>query len=610
MPATNYLFDTRDVKFVLKEWLDMDKLLAMDEYKDFYTTDDIDAYIDVAFKIARDVVAPANGDADLIGAQFADGKVTLPESVKNAYYKVAEAGMGACWFDHREAGNIPRTVAAAQIEMITSASPCMCMYWGAGGSAADVIQLFGSEEVSKLFVDKMFDSTWGGTMNLTEPGAGSDLGNLSTKAFPTDTPGLYKIKGTKCFITAGDTDLWENIVHLVLARPEGAKAGTSGIALFAVPKFRPNPDGSVGEFNDVITVGIEHKMGLKGSATCTLSYGENNDCYGWIIGNPPNEEGKAQGMAQMFHMMNEARLGTGLMALSCATEAYLNARDYAKIRIQGQKITDPKGPRVAIIEHEDVKRMLLHQKAVTEACRALLYKSYWLTDMALASKDEEEKKYHDDMFMINNPMCKAYVTEVAWPLVGEAIQCYGGYGYSEEYGVAQLARDVKIYSIWEGTTYIQSMDLVGRKFMMGKGKPFMRWMGDIAKFMEANKENTEFAAEFKMLGEAYGAFGEVLGLFRTHLTEGRISYMPLWATRIMMAMSMVYCGMLMLEQGLVASAKLKEVGDEHFDANFYKGKIASTRFYLLNEVPQVLAIRSSLATADFSAVELKPEYLG
>lgn len=608
MPSTNFIFDTRELKFIVKEWLDTEKLLSYDEYKEYYSIDDFDAFIDVAYKIARDVLAPANGDADTIGAKFEDGNVFLPESVKNAYYTVCEAEMGPSAFDYSIEGHAPRLFTTAQNEMLTAASPCMVMYWGAGGTAADVIATYGSDEAKQLFLEKMFSAQWGGTMNLTEPGAGSDVGATTTKATPTDKEGVYKIKGTKCFITAGDTDLWENIVHLVLARIEGARPGTSGISLFAVPKYRINDDGTVGAWNDVTTVGIEHKMGLRGSSTCTLSYGDNNDCYGWLIGNPPDETGKAQGLSQMFKMMNEARLSTGMMALSCAGEAYFNAREYAKVRVQGTKMTDMKGPRVAIIEHEDVKRMLLHQKACTEAMRALIYKTYWYTDMALAATDPDEKKYYDDMFMVNNPLCKAYPTEMAWGLVGEAIQCYGGYGFSEEYPVAQLARDVKIYSIWEGTTYIQSMDLVGRKFNMDKGKPFMRWITEIGQFIEANKNKGDFVAEFQMLSEAYQAFSEILMMLRAKMTEGKISYMPLWATRIMFAMSMVYCGMLMLEQGIVANHKLSELADDHHDVNFYKGKIASARFYLLNEVPNVFSIKRQFESADFTAVEIDPAH--
>lgn len=610
MAATNYLFDTRESKFIIKEWLDMDKLLSTPTYRDYWTKDDIDAFMDVAFKIGRDVLAPANEACDTIGAKFENGEVILPEEVINAYKTVVEAELGPQFNDREAEGRLPRTFACIISEMLTAANACMTPYWGLSGAAAEVIQHNGSEELKAKVLPKMFTGEWAGTMNLTEPGAGSEVGAALTKAYPTDTPGLYKIKGQKSFITGGDHPMTENHIHLVLARIEGAAPGTAGISLFVVPKFRINDDGSLGESNDVITAGIEHKMGIKGSATCTLNFGENDNCYGWLVGNPPDENGKAEGMRQMFEMMNEARLGTGLLALSCAGEAYLNAREYCKTRIQGTKLTNPKGPRVRIIEHEDIRRMLLHQKACTEACRALITKTYWYFDMSADSEDPEEREHCENMFMINNPMCKAYPTELAWPLIGEAIQCYGGYGFMEEYPVAQLARDCKIYSIWEGTTYIQAMDLVGRKFMMGKGKPFMKWMGELGAFIEANKNVEGFTTEMAMLAEAYASFGSILGTFQTYLKEGKITYMPLYATRILQAMAMVYCGMLMMDQGMLAARKLAEVGEDHYDAAFYKGKIASAKFYVMNEVPQIFSIEKTIKAGDHTAVDMPEEALG
>lgn len=609
MPASNFIYDTSELKFLVKEWLDTEKLLACDEYKDYYSVDDLDMFLDVAYKVARDVAAPANEAADTVGAKLKDGNVYLPESVKEAYYTVVETGMGPSAFNYEEEGHIPRLFNACQNEIITSAAACLILYWVTGGSAADVISTYGDEALKARVLPNMFSGKWGGTMNLTEPGAGSDLGATSTKAFPTDTPGVYKIKGTKCFITSGDTDLWDNIIHLVLARIEGAREGTSGISLFAVPKNRFDDEGNITEWNDVATVGLEEKMGLHGSATCMLTYGENNDCYGWLIGDPPGEDGRAKGLSQMFLMMNESRLSTGLMALSVAEQAFYNAREYAKIRVQGRKVTDRKGPRVAIIEHEDVKQMLLHQKAVTEAMRALILKTYWYTDMALASSDPEIKKHCNDMYMINNPLCKAYASEMAWDLCGEAIQCYGGYGFIEEYPVAQLARDSKIYSIWEGTTFIQSMDLVGRKFNMDDGQPFQKWLGEIEQFVEQHKDDQNFAAEIQMLSKGYSSFRNILSLLKEKVEAKQFDYQALWANRVMFAMSIVYCGMLLLDQAILAQQKLDE-GDTTFDPNFYHGKVASARFYAMNEVPKIFTIESTMKNADTSVIELKPEYLG
>lgn len=610
MPATNYLFDLRELKFLVKEWLDTPTLLACDEYKDYYSVDDLDAFVELAYKIARDVVAPANGDADTIGVRFKDGRVYLPESMKKAYYTIRDAGMGPSAFNFAEEGHVPRLFSACQNEILTAAAPCMILYWVTGGPAADVIQTYGDEALKAKVLPNMFAGIWGGTMNLTEPGAGSDLGATSTKAYPTGTPGWYKIKGTKCFISSGDADLWDNIIHLVLARIEGAREGTAGISLFAVPKNRFDDQGKITQWNDVTTVNVEHKMGLHGSSTCTLAYGENDDCYGWLLGEPPGEDGRAHGLAQMFMMMNESRLSTGLMALSVAEEAYYNAREYAKIRVQGKKITDPRGPRVPIIEHEDVKYMLLHQKACTEAMRALLMKTYWYTDMALAVSDPQAKKYYHDMYMINNPLCKAYCSEMAWGLCGEAIQCYGGYGFIEEYPVAQLARDSKIYSIWEGTTFIQSMDLVGRKLNMDGGQPFQKWMQEIIQYLENHCHHKDFAGELDMLSRAYRAFVNMLQMLAEKMKAGETAYQGLWANRMMFAMSMVYCGVLMLDQGILARQKLGEIGADSFDTHFYKGKVASARFYILNEVPKVFSIEQSIACNDSSVLDLKPEYLG
>lgn len=610
MPATNYVFDTRELKFLVKEWIDIDTLLACDEYKDYYSKEDVDAFIDVAYKIARDVIAPSNEEGDTIGVTFKDGKVYIPEAMKKAFRVVSEAGMAAGGFNYAEEGHLPRLFQLCQNEILTSASGSLIMYWILGGSAADVIEQFGSEELKAKTLPKMFSDQWGGTMNLTEPGAGSDVGATATKAFPTDTPGLYKIKGNKIFITSGDGDLYENIIHMVLARVEGAREGTAGLSLFAVPKYRFDDQGNIIEWNDVTTVGIEHKLGLHGSATCTLAYGENDDCYGWLCGDPPNEKGIGAGMSQMFVMMNESRLSTGMMALSVTEQAYYNAREYAKIRVQGKKMSDPKGPKVAIIEHEDVKRMLLHQKSCLDAMRALLYKAYFYTDLALASNNPEEKEWADDMFMILNPLVKAYISDMGWTLCGEAIQCYGGYGFIEEYPVAQLARDVKIYSIWEGTNFIQSMDLVGRKFNMKKGAPFQMWRDEIKTFIDNNSGDGSFPAEVQLLSDAYEAFSDIVNMLSDKVKDGKISYQGLWATRVMTATAMVYCGMLILDQGMLAQRKLAELGDDHYDANFYKGKIASARFYLMNEVPNIFAIQRQLQIADFSAVDIKVEQFG
>ncbi|MGE5372519.1 MAG: acyl-CoA dehydrogenase [Solirubrobacterales bacterium] len=610
MSSTNFLFDTRDVKFVMKEWLDLDHLLSMPAYRDYYSKDDVDSFVDVAFKIARDVIGPANEASDKIGAQFIDGKVVTPEPIKVAYRTVMEAGLGPQVADREVEGRMPICMNAPLGEMFISASSAIPTYWGLTAGAAGVIQKHADQKYKDLYLEKMFSGEWGGTMNLTEPGAGSDVGACVTKAFTTDTPGLYKLKGTKMFITSGDHDIASNFIHLVLGRLEGARPGTAGLSLFMVPKYWVSDDGSMGEWNDVTTVGIEHKMGLKGSATCTLAFGENDKCYGYIIGNPPGEDGKGEGMAQMFDMMNEERLGTGLLALGTTSQAYYNALAYSKERIQGTKLTDPKGPKVRIIEHEDVRRMLLGQKSCIEAIRAMIYKTYYYIDLLHDSDNEEEREFADAMFQFQNPLCKAYASDMAWPLIGDAIQTYGGYGFIEEYAPAQLARDVKIFSIWEGTNFIQSLDLVGRKFTSKKGKYLMTWLGEVHKFIAANKLTPGFEKQFEVLESAFQAYQGMLGTLQGYLKEGKIPMMPLYSTRILHATAMINCGMLILDQALLASNKLDELGEDHFDANFYKGKIASGKFYVMNIVPQVHYLKTVFELGDTSAIDCPEEGLG
>ncbi|HNX92535.1 MAG TPA: acyl-CoA dehydrogenase [Syntrophomonas sp.] len=610
MAANNFLFDTRDLKFILKEWLDLDKLLSFEPYRDYYSKDDVDTFVDVVYKMCRDQIAPVNEDLDKIGAQFIDGKVVVPDSVRAAYHTVTNAGFGPQFADREVEGHLPRCMSAPLSEMIIAASAALFTYWSATDGVIGVIQEFGTPEIKQRFIPKLYDGIWGGTMNLTEPSAGSDVGNTSTKAFPTDKPSIYKIKGTKIFITSADNDIVENFVHLVLARVEGAREGTAGLSLFIVPKNWVNEDGTLGDYNDVTTVGIEHKMGLRGSATCTMSYGENDACYGIIFGNPPGEDGKGLGMAQMFKMMNEERLVTGLMSLATSSEAYYNSLAYAKERVQGTKLTDPKGPRVRIVEHEDVRRMLLRQKSVVEAMRALIAKTYYYMDMSNDSPDPEERAFADARFQLSNPLCKAYISDMAWPLIAEAIQIYGGYGFTEEYPCAQLARDCKIFSIWEGTNFIQAMDLVGRKFTMGKGKLLTSLLQDISKFIADNKNTPGFEREFSMLSAALAEYQEILGLLSEYSAQGKVSMMPLFSTRILHATAMLYCATLILDQGLLATRKLEELGEDHFDANFYRGKVASARFYVMNVLPDIFSIKIVFAAGDSTAIDIPEEALG
>jgi len=475
----------KDIKFVLNEHLGIEKLLKFDQFKDF-TLDDFSMILEQALKIATEVLGPANQEGDQQGVTFEGGEVKAPPSFHQAWKAMSENGWNALSMNPGYGGQgLPWTIAQAAKEYFAGANLAFWTYVGLAVGNGRLIELFGTDKDRELFVEKMFTGVWGGTMCLTEPNAGSDVGYITTKA--TSLPGsgdsrIYKISGSKIFISAGNHDLTENIIHLVLARVDGAPEGVRGISLFAVPNIWVNDDGTLGNPNDVTTAGIEHKMGINGSPTCVLNFGDNDKCRGILLG----EENT--GLAKMFTMMNESRLETALEGLGIASCAYENALEYAKMRIQGFPFTGGKGAkRVRIVEHEDVRRMLMNMKSVTEGMRALLFKTYFLLDVSLFGSDEEEKEKSKGLVEIFVPLCKAYCSDMAYQLCRDAIQIYGGYGYSREYPVEQYARDSKILSLWEGTNYIQSLDLVGRKLRMAKGQIFAGWINDILKFVEDNK---------------------------------------------------------------------------------------------------------------------------
>lgn len=601
--ASKYIYNNKDHKFIIKEWLDGKKILSLKRFKDYLSFEDVDGILDQSLKMSREVIAPTNDEGDKIGAIFADGKVTVPPSFHKAFRFIEDNGWGGSNKDVDGEGTLPAILSEAVREFMIGANPSITPYIGLAGGIASVIKAFGSAEQTTLYTPKMFEGIWGGTMCLTEPGGGSDVGDLTTKAYPTEDPLIYNVKGTKCFITGGDHDLTDNIIHLVLARINGAAPGTKGLSLFIVPKIWVNEDGSLGESNDVSTVGIEHKMGLKGSSTAVLTFGEEGKCLGKLLGSAPDEKGFGQGMAQMFKMINGSRMDTGHSALGVATVAYNNAVEYAKERVQGRPITNPKGNRVPIIQHEDIRRMLLTQKATLEAMRAMIFQGYYFLDLIEYGGEPEDVQIAKRRIEVITPLVKAYCSDQAWLMITDAIQVYAGYGFTEEYPVARQARDVKIYSIWEGTNFIQSMDLVGRKWSLDKGSVFKEWLMDIVNFVQSNQANTAFDREFGVLTKALQAYQElmatVLGYFK-----GDIRLVPLYSTRILRITAELFSAYLLMQQALVAQGKLAEgTGDQVF----YTGKIETVKFYVRNILPDVIATVKIIKEADTSAIDMPEE---
>lgn len=607
--ASNFAYQNiRDFEFIIQEWLPTEEIFAYPQFADYYSKDDIKSVLSPILKMCKEVVEASNEDGDSHPVKLENGKVTLPPTFGPLFKQLQTEGWGTSNIDESEdAMVLPHILHSMVWELLQAANPTFAPYIILTSGAAGLIQSFGSEEVKAMFLPKMMDGTWTGTMCLTEATAGSDVGDILSKAYPTDDPRIFKIKGSKIFITGGDNDFTDNIIHLYLARVEGAKPGTSGISLFVVPKFWVKEDGSF-EDNDVITTGVEHKLGQHGSCTAALAMGEENNCRGWLLGkNPLENDGVGEGMVQMFQMMNMARMETGHCALSCLANAYYNARDYAKERIQGRLMTNPKAGRANIINHEDIKRTLLMGKAHVEAMRAMLYKTYFAFDVRHHDTDPGKRTQANELIEITTPLCKAFPSDEAWWLIGEAIQVYGGYGYCEEYPVAQIARDVKIYSIWEGTNFIQSMDLVGRKWGMKKGVAFAAFVQEMRDFHEANRNNTDFNAEFASLGIALDAYAIIQKSMAEYLGAKKFSMMPLFARRILTATSQLYSGRLLLDQALLAAKKAKEIGPDHYDYKFYTGKVAAARYYLMNVVPNVCTIANIIASGDTSAIDVDIE---
>ena len=599
--SSNYAYKTRDLKFILKEWLPTNEVFAYDKYKDFYSVDDIDPIIDSIDKVAREVMAPTADDGEKTPVYFENGKVYLPKSFKALFKYINENGWGTSNVND-EGGSLPFVLSCAINEFMTGANPAFMPYVALTSGAAGLIQSFGEEKDKEMFLPNMFNGTWSGTMCLTEPSAGSDVGDILSKAYPTDNPRIFKIKGSKIFISGGDGDHVENVIHLYLARIEGAAEGTKGISLFIVPKYWVNEDGSL-EPNDVETTGVEHKMGLKGSATAALSCGENGGCRGLLLGVYDVESGTGQGMTQMFQMMNEERLLTGSAALGVASIAYWNAAAYCKERIQGRPIANPKSGRTQIINHEDVKRMLMLNKATLEACRAIINKAAYYIEVSHFEPDPERKKAAAGMAECLTPLAKAYPSDEAWNCISESIQAHGGYGFCEEYPVAQAARDVKIYSIWEGTNFIQSLDLLGRKWNMGKGTVLAAFLKSIEDFINENKTAAGFEKEFANLEKALGSYKMIMAAIAKYFADGKPGLMPTYSRRILTATAQLYGGMCLLEQALIAKERIEELGKEHFEYNFYNGKLLSARYYLRNVVPNVWSVMDIVLEGDTSVME-------
>lgn len=604
-----YKADLRELSFVLLEQFRLGELLGKAPYE-AWGEDEAKAVLDAAYRFAREVLGPLNASGDREGCRIEAGQVRTPRGFGEAWKQLYENGFKTLGVPAEHGGQgAPAALTALVEEILSGANPAFNMYPGLAFGAAETILECGTPEQGKRYAERMLDGTWGGTMCLTEPHAGSDVGSAKSSAKRLGN-GRYAIKGTKIYISGGDHDLAQNIVHLVLARVDGAPPGTKGLSLFIVPKKRIDAGGQVGESNDVAVASIEHKMGINGSATCVLNFGENDGCEGELVGTAEN-----LGMSQMFRMMNGARIAVGIQGLATAAAAYQNAVDYARDRKQGPHFKhwkDPTVPRVAILEHPDVRRMLLDLKSHTEGIRALIVKLAWHGDQAraLAGKDDQKATYHKGQVDLLTPLVKSFASDEAFRLAGVAIQVYGGAGYLKDHPVEQYARDAKIYSIYEGTNHIQAMDLVGRKMGQAGGANFQAFLQDVAAFVEATKGEATLGKAVELLAAGQEALMSSAMTLLGWSQSGGLGLIGLSANRFLTMMSQVAVGWMLLDAAAVAQKALGAGSLSEREKAFYAGKVQSALWFARNVLPQVEASARSLATEDASPMEIPDAAFG
>lgn len=609
------LADRRDVDFVLYEQLGLESILENEKYSDL-NKKTIDLIITEARNLAVKEILPTNSVGDRKGCSFENGVVKVPEEFHRIFELYREGEWIAMWDDPEVGGQgLPITVATAISEYFTGANCAFGMYPGLCHGAGKLVELFGTEKQRELFLGKMYSGQWGGSMLLTESEAGSDVGAIETTAVKKDDE-TYSITGSKIFITGGEHDLTENIIHPVLARIEGAPEGTKGISLFLVPKIRVNDDGSLGEPNDVVCTGIEEKLGIHGSSTCSLTLGGKGGCVGTLLG----EENK--GMRAMFHLMNEARLGVGIQGMSMGGAAYQFALNYARERKQGKSLLqmmDPDAPQVTIMQHPDVRRMLTWMKAYVSGMRSFIYYVGRCFDIAAMSADESERERHEGLIEILTPVVKAFCSDRSFDVCTQAIQVYGGYGYIGEYPVEQYLRDCKITSIYEGTNGIQAMDLLGRKIGMKKGKYFMTLLEEMQKTVGKAKECPELAELAEAVEKAVNHLGEVaLGLGQTAMSPKVLTAFA-FAKPFLDITGEVVMAWMHLWRAVAAQPKLEKlVGGldsegrgkklaKNKNAVFYDGQIKTARYFIKTLLPEAIGKMDGILSVDDAVIEMSED---
>jgi len=597
--------DLRSLEFTLFEQYRVQELFDH-PYFSHMSKDEVTAIMEQCYRFCTEVLGPLNHSADRKGCVLENGQVRAPEGFRAAWKKLYELGIPN-FAVSMELGGFqgPFSVHVALQEMLSAANCSFNMYSGLTYGALELVGEFALEKDKQKFLEPMLTGRFAGTMCLSEPHAGSDVGALTTRAVRVEG-NKYKIYGTKCWISAGDHDLAENIVHMVLARVEGAPQGTKGISLFIVPKYKVNDDGSIGERNDVTTASIEHKLGINASATAVLNFGEEDNCEGFLVGDTENV-----GMKHMFRMMNGARITVGLQGLAVAGTAYLNALAYARERLQGSSVKafkDPDAPRVAIIEHSDVRRMLLEMKSKVEGMRGLVVKLAKHVDLSVAYRHEgkhDEADYHQGQVDLLTPIVKAYCSDQAFRVCELAVQTYGGAGYVKDHPVEQYLRDAKIFSIYEGTNHIQALDLVVRKLRGRSGRDLSDFAGNLTEFVQKHSNDPAVGPEVVALGAAAQKMQDAGQSIIQYMMQSKLDQLTLFCSPFLEVMSNITVAHILLEAAVLAEeARTQDDRQSQAEFDFYAGRVASARFFANFMLPQAVATCRTIKSGDRSALDI------
>jgi len=590
-----YKAPIRDMQFVLHEMLDAEGCFAQLPGGEEASVDIIDAILEEGAKLCEHIVFPTNRSGDIEGCRFENGEVHTPEGFKDAYDAIAAGGWTALACDPEYGGQgLPHTLSVFIEEMLQSCNMSLALYQGLTRGAYVAIHAHGTDELKRTYLPKMVDGTWSGVMCLTESHAGTDLGLLRTRA-AADADGSYRVTGSKCFITGGDQDLTENIIHLVLARLPDAPQGVKGISMFLVPKYLVNDDGSLGDRNAVACGSIEHKMGINGASTCVMNY---ENAVGYLVGEPH------KGLRAMFSMMNHERLMVGQEGLAQAEVAYQSAADYARERIQGRSLSGAKSPDKAadaIVVHPDVRRMLLTGKANNEAARALLGWVSLHVDISERHGDAQTREHADDLVALLTPVIKAYFTDYGSDVCNLCLQVFGGHGYISEWGMEQLVRDARIAQIYEGANGVHALDLTGRKLAMHDGRLIKRYLKILNGFLAEHADDAALAEFITPLS------GAVAGLESATRWVAQASVrdpdeIGAASHDYLKLMALVSFGYMWARAAAVAIAKVE--GD---NSGFYQAKLTTARFYVKRLLPEVEALGKTLRAGSDTLMELPAE---